>query len=572
MGTDLGSRSDARLPWQTPLGRIRRLAVSAARMVRREGFRAFAGRLSYRLRYLDWKPRTPLDLQYEIWLRLNQPGPDELEAMAAEAQTWSERPLISLLMPVYNSEPHWLEDAVGSVLAQSYDRWQLCIVDDASPEPHVRPLLEELAARDPRIEVVHKELNGGIAAATQTALEMARGEFVGLVDHDDLLRPHALFSVAGRLRQDGRLDLVYSDEDKLLVSGQRGQPFFKPDWSPDLLLSGNYITHFTVIRRSVLEEAGGFRPGYDGSQDHDAFLRALERSREIGHIPDVLYTWRQTPGSAALTADAKPYAHEAGRRAVADALARRGCEARVDLSAPGRYDVRYRLRGRPRVTLIAWGGRSGDWAPGEQPNLDVELVRVPGSSWEALNRAALKAGGEHLVFVSARLRPDRPDWLEALIEQSQRPEVGAVGGRLLRRDGNVWQEGLGLGLRTAVAPLAYPSYFLLGETIRDVAAASVDCLATRRDLFAEMGGFSRDYAMAHADVDYCLRARERGLLIVYTHLALLRWSTRRPALRDDPRDTALLRSRWAPDGELTDPYVGPHIIPEGWVTLRLSAK
>jgi hypothetical protein len=174
------------------------------------------------------------------------------------------------------------------------------------------------------------------------------------------------------------------------------------------------------------------------------------------------------------------------------------------------------------------------------------------------------------VFVSARLRPDRPDWLEALIEQSQRPEVGAVGGRLLRRDGNVWQEGLGLGLRTAVAALAYPSYFLLGESIRNVAAASVDCLATRRDLFAEMGGFSRDYARAHADVDYCLRVRDRGLLIVYTHLAQLRWSKWRPAMRDDSDDTALLRARWAQDGELTDPYVGPHIIPEGWVTLRLD--
>jgi GT2 family glycosyltransferase len=551
------------------LGRIRRLAVSAVQMIRREGFGALARRFSYRLRYLDWKPRTPLDQQYEIWLRLNHPGRDELEAMAAEVQTWADRPLLSLLMPVYNSEPHWLEEAVGSVLAQSYDRWQLCIVDDASPAPHVRPLLSELAARDPRIEVVHKEVNGGIAAATQSALEMARGEFVGLLDHDDLIQPHALFSMAGRLRQDSRLDFVYSDEDKLLVSGQRGQPFFKPDWSPDLLLSGNYITHFTVIRRSLLKAVGGFRPGYDGSQDHDAFLRALERSRGIGHITDVLYSWRQTPGSAALTADAKPYAHEAGRRAVADALSRRGCEARVELAAPGRYDVRYRLKGRPAVTLIAWGGGSGAWSPGEQPNLNVTVVRMPDSGWEALNRAGLEADGEHLVFVNARLRPDRPDWLEALIEVGQRPEVGVAGGRLLRRDGNVWQEGLGLGLRTAVAPLAYPSYFLLGETIRDVAAASVDCLATRHELFAEMGGFSRDYSGAHADVDYCLRLRERGLLIVYTHLARLRWAIRRPAMRADPADDALLQARWAPDGDLKDPYVGPHIIPEGWVTLRL---
>jgi hypothetical protein len=379
--------------------------------------------------------------------------------------------------------------------------------------------------------------------------------------------------VVRRLRQDDELDMVYSDEDKLLTSGRRGEPFFKPDWSPDLLLSVNYVAHFTVIRRSVLDEAGGFRAGYDGSQDHDAYLRVVEQCRRIAHVPDVLYSWRQVPGSAALATAEKPYAHEAGRRAVADALARRGCTAEVELASPGHYDVRYRLRGQPQVSLIAWGEAAAGWNPGSHPGLKVEVLSVDSGAdfWAGLNRAALAAAGDHILFVNAALEPARPDWLEALLEQSQRPQVGAAGGRLLRHDGTGWQEGLGLGLRIAAAPLLYQSYFMLGESIRDVAAVGVDCLATRRELFVEMGGFSDGYSRAYADVDYCLRLRARGLLVVFTHLAALRWRSRPPVVAEHRADAARLRATWAGRGELDDPYVGPHVIPEGRVALRLGS-
>lgn len=490
--------------------------------------------------------------------------------MAAESLSWPDRPLVSLLMPVYNSQPDWLRDAVASVRSQSYDRWQLCVVDDASTAAHVQPLLAELAAGEARIEVLHRAANGGIAAASQSALEMARGEFVGFLDHDDVLQPHALHSMVARLRSEPGLDMVYSDEDKLLLDGRRGEVFFKPDWSPDLLLAVNYIAHFTVIRRSVLIEAGGFRPGYDGAQDYDLFLRVVELARGVGHVADVLYSWRQVPGSAALAGDEKPYAHDAGRRAIADALNRRGRTARVDLPGPSLYEVHYQTRGRPTVAVIPWGGGAGAWDGGAGYGR-LEIRPAGEGGWKALNEAARPARSQFLLFVNAGLAPRHPDWIGALLEHGLHPEVGAVGGRLYGADGASWQEGLGLGLGPAVQRLVYGEYFAMGRRIRDVSAVSASCLITRRSLFEELGGFDQDYERDHADADYCLRLRERGLLVVYSPMAELSW-TEPPTGRTEHRaDADRLRSRWGSRGVLCDPYVGPHIIPEGRVRIRLGA-
>ncbi len=220
-------------------------------------------------------------------------------------------------MPTYNPQEDWLRPAIESVLGQVYENWELCIADDASTAPHVGDILDQFARADSRIKVVRRPENGGIAAASASALEVATGEFVALLDHDDLLRPHALHRVVELLQSDPELDVIYSDEDMLLSDGQYGKPFFKPDWSPDLLLSVNYVCHFLVLRRDLVERTGGFRPGFDGAQDHDLVLRATEQARHVGHVPDVLYAWRQVPGSVALTGDAKMYAYEAGQRAVA---------------------------------------------------------------------------------------------------------------------------------------------------------------------------------------------------------------------------------------------------------------
>src|SRR4029453_8252448 len=229
------------------------------------------------------------------------------------------RPMISIIVPVYNPEPNWLRDAIESVRAQYYDNWQLCIADDASSKQGVRALLADYD-NDPRIKVVFKPANEGISAASNAALALAEGEYVAFLDHDDELSPDALYQVVQLLNERRDLDFIYSDEDKRDPKGALASPFFKPDWSPDLEYSSNYVTHFSVYRRDIVENTGGFRSEFDGSQDYDLALRVTEQTDKMGHIRKILYTWRMVPGSAASSLAAKPYAYTAAKRALSESL------------------------------------------------------------------------------------------------------------------------------------------------------------------------------------------------------------------------------------------------------------
>ncbi|MFQ5792282.1 MAG: glycosyltransferase, partial [Acidobacteriota bacterium] len=293
-----------------------------------------------------------LNAQYQVWLQQHRITPQEIARKKAEVEAFTYTPLISIVTPVYNTDETWLRKAIESVRDQIYPHWELCLINDASPKPHVRGVLDEYASTDPRVRVKHLPQNKGIAEASTHGLSLATGEFVGFLGHDDEISPDALFEVVKRLNEDPNLDLLYSDEDKLELDGRRVEPFFKPDWSPDLLLSMNYITHFSVFRRSLLGEMGGFRRGLDGSQGYDLLLRFTERTDRIAHIPKVLYHWREPPDSAAASTAAKPLAHEAGRRALEEALRRRGHGGWVESILPGRYTVRYRLCGTPLVSII----------------------------------------------------------------------------------------------------------------------------------------------------------------------------------------------------------------------------
>ena len=293
-------------------------------------------------------------VRYLAWQQRHQLTAEEMDAIRTACQTLAARPVISLLMPVYNISAEWLQASVESVRQQLYPFWELCVVDDASTAPHIGPMLEEFAAADSRIKLKTLSVNENISGASNHALAMATGEFVAPLDHDDVLAPNALYEVVKRLNDDPTIDFIYTDHDMISSDGERHGPFFKPDWSPDLLLSMNYVTHFAVHRRALVVAAGGFRKGFEGSQDYDLVLRTTEQARRVAHIPLPLYSWGQPPTSVASDPKAKPYAHEAGRRALQEALARRGVEGEVldGYGAPYRYRVKRAIIGSPLVSII----------------------------------------------------------------------------------------------------------------------------------------------------------------------------------------------------------------------------
>jgi glycosyltransferase involved in cell wall biosynthesis len=554
----------------------------------------------------DILPRAPgtgvssLDTQFKVWLKQNQLKPADIDSMRRELETFTHTPLITILMPVYNTQEVWLHKAIQSVQAQLYPNWEMCVVNDASTKNYIVPILNEYAASDPRIRVKQLSENRGIAGASSEALAMATGEFIGLLDHDDELTPDALWEVASWLNRIPRLDLLYSDEDKLIADGVRVEPFFKPDWSPDLLLSMNYITHFAVFRRSLLEGIGGFRSGYEGAQDYDVLLRVTEKTNRIAHVPKILYHWRMADTSSASSARAKPFASESGQRAVEDALKRRGQEASVEVLAPGRYRARYKIPKSPLVSIIiptkdqvrllhqcvASIEEKTRYHPYEiividnnsiEPEtihyLDAlsdkhRVLRYPQPfNFSAINNfGANQAKGEHLLFLNDDIQVIDGEWLTALVEQAQRPEVGAVGAKLLYPDNSIQHGGVTLGICGGAGhafrklPNNRTAYFGLADLTRNCSAVTAACMIIRRKVFEEVGGFDEELKVVYNDVDLCLRIREHGYLILYTPFAMLYHfeSATRGRLRPT-REEELFCRRWSETIRLGDPYYNPSL-------------
>lgn len=577
-----------------------------------EGLRAFFWKTTYKIR-LKWRgqeflvkapPREvaseTLEWQYERWLQRHRLTPQDVARMKAAMKAFAYTPLISVVTPVYDTDEIWLRKAIESVRAQIYPHWELCLVNDGSTKPHVREILDQYVAAEPRVRVEHLIGNEGIAGASTHGLRLATGDFVALLDHDDELPREALFEVARRLNEEPELDLIYSDEDKLEMDGRRVEPTFKPDWSPDLLLSMNYITHLSVFRRSLLGEIGGFRPGFDGSQDYDLLLRFTERTQRIAHIPKILFHWRKIRGSAAASPAAKPFAYEAARRAIEEAVRRRGYEGLVKHTRPGQYRVRYRLRRTPLVSIII--PTRDRWTllreclrsieektsythyeilvinnDSSEPETARGLEGV-GHKWRVLdypgpfnfsainNLGAAHAKGEFLVFLNNDTQVIEPDWLTAMLEQAQRPEVGAVGARLHYPDGRIQHAGVVLGVG-GVADHAFKglpadafTYFSLGSVVRNCSAVTAACMMMPRRVFEEVKGFDERLAVALNDVDLCLRLRQRGYLIVYTPFALLyhHESGTRGGL-SPPKEEDLVWTLWGDVIRRGDPYYNPNL-------------
>lgn len=482
-------------------------------------------------------------------------------------------PLISVIMPVYNVDEIWLRKCVDSVRSQVYQNWELCIADDRSPKPHIRTVLEEYSRLDERIKVVFREKNGHISAASNSALEIASGEFCVLLDHDDELTPDALFWVAHEICNYPDVAMIYSDEDMIDDKGRRFDLKFKPDFSYDLLLSLNLVTHLSSYRTDVLRKIGGFRVGFEGSQDFDLALRVFDEigAGRIRHIPRILYHWRAIPGSVALSGDEKPYAHDRARLAIGEHLKRCGVAAEVEATHLNLHRVRYRLPDEmPKVSLIIYGDRSAsfDERPGTTGDIIVESVRVSqtGELATSLNEAVERSSGEILIFIDAALEPP-DDWISELVRFALQPGVGAVGAKVIDSNGRVIDGGLVFGGKRLsnvahfLYPQSEPGNMGRNMVIGNYSAVSLSCMAMRRTEFAAAEGFDREVGGKFAAADLCLRLGAAGKRIVHDPYAVMHL----PAGKTLSRITAPTRAeikcftdRWS--SVITrDPFYNPNL-------------
>lgn len=529
-------------------------------------------------------------------------------------------PRFSILTPVYETPAWVLWEMLESVRTQTFEDWELCLVDDCSAEPHVTRMLEQAAAEDGRIRVRRREANGGIVAASNDALEMARGEFLALLDHDDELHPDALAHVHEALLGNPEADYVYTDEDKIDERGHHSGPFFKPDWSPERMRTQMYTCHLSVLRRSLVEEVGGFDPEFEGSQDWDLVLKVTERARAVLHVPRVLYHWRMLATSAAGGGEAaKPWAFEAGKRAVQAHCERTGVQARVerDPDDPGVYHLRPELERRPLVSIvIPTNGKVREirYRPevlvehcvrsvverSTYDNFEIVVVYdepTPPHVLEALreiagerlvlvpferpfsfsakiNAGAVRARGEHLLLLNDDIEVVTPEWLERMVMYASIPGVGAVGGRLLWEDGRLQHVGIEFehGLPGHLAygfDGEHPGYANAVRIARNCLAVTGACLMTPRESFERVGGLSTLLPVNYNDIDYCLKLHSAGERIVYDpDLVLYHFESSTRTTEVEDWEKGLLLGRW---GSVTaaDPYSNPNL---RHGTPRLSAN
>ena len=523
-------------------------------------------------------------------------------------------PRFSIVTPVYDPPAHVLEAMLASVREQTFTDWEHCLVDDGSPAPHVQQILQQAARRDPRVRVHRREANGGIVAASNDALTMARGEFVALLDHDDELRSDALELVDEALEETPEADYLYTDEDKIDEAGHHSAAFFKPDWSPERFRSQMYTCHLSVLRRSVVDEVGGFHEGFEGSQDWDLVLRVTEKARDVVHVPEILYHWRTLPTSTASTnaQEAKPYAFAAGTRAVQAHCDRTGFEATVvaDERLGGVYHLQPALTERPsvsiviptagtlrdvrgeEVTLVTHCVRSivatstydnyeivvvadrsvGDDTLDDLQKLAGERLKVvpylrPFNYSEKINVGVIASRGEHVLMLNDDMEVIAPDWIERMLMYSRQPGIGAVGAKLFFGDGTIQHAGVvflpsGPGHTYRGFAGDYDGFYANARVVGNYTAVTGACTMSRREVFDEVGGLTPRLPINFNDMDYCLKLRFKGYRVVLdpdVRLYHFESSSRDTKVRE--WEHQILDDRWLWTFD-PDPYYNPAFGPD----------
>ena len=536
---------------------------------------------------------------YDAWLAVNHWNPHVEQRLRNRLHArGGALPKISVVMPVYNPPFEFLERAIDSVVCQTYDNWELCISDDASTDSKIRPWLQKLAASNNKVQIVFRPENGNISRATNSAAELVSGDFIVFLDQDDELSPDALGEVALYIAEHPETDFLYSDDDKIDMDGRRFAPQFKPDWSPELLLSYMYCSHLVAVRRELYNRVGGTRIGFEGSQDYDFALRATEEARHVGHIPLILYHWRVLPTSTAHSAHAKPGSMDAGRRAVQSALDRRGIDAKAYQpdwavkTGVGMFSHKFELKEYPSVTILIPTKNQEKvlkrcidsiFEKTTYPNYKVLIIDNDSDNPESLryledilkvpninvvrisnptgkfnfsfinNRAAEIASTDYILFLNNDTEILKEDWLNQMVGYAKIKGVGAVGARLLFPDKTVQHAGVVLKFYCGMAGHAFKGlpdwdlgYLGYSKVLRNYTAVTAACMLTPRKLFLDMGGFDEiNFAVAYNDVDYCGRLLDKKYRVVYTPEAeLTHHEGYTRGYVDDPKENVNFRNKF----------------------------
>jgi len=551
--------------------------------------------------------------QYSQYLLRKKLNKEIIKQHKRNIRGFAQKPLFSIVMPVYNPRVDLFTKAIDSVIGQIYEYWELCIADDNSTDPEIKEVLEKYCTVDERIKVVYREQNGHISRASNSALELATGEYAVLMDHDDILRADALYEMARVINVKGGADLIYSDEDKIDEWGLHSDPHFKPDWCPENLLSRNYLGHVCAFKTAQLRDVGAWREGYEGSQDYDLVLRYTEIYNKVIHIPEVLYHWRIHSESAAMSEAVKPYAYRAAQMALTEAMARRGMEATVDFLDSFRgYSIRFGLQNKnAKVSIIIPSKNKADLLrkclrsiEKKSSYRNFEIILIDNKSdqkdffalvkqytkqnavtfkcvqdHEAFNFSRLinlgrkNATGDFLVLLNNDTEVISPDWLEAMMEHTQRKHIGVAGAKLLYDNDTIQHAGVIIGLGGAAGHVLVgedrdgPGYFNYVNMLNTYSAVTGACFMVRTSVFDEVGGFDESFGTEYNDVDFCLKVMEAGYHNLYVpHCELYHYESMsrghphstNESYKKHVKEVNLFRKKWKKYVE-NDPCYNPNL-------------
>lgn len=556
----------------------------------------------------------PEEVPYGPWYQAYVPDQETLEAQ--KKHKFDYRPLISIAVPAYQTPVEFLKQMIESLISQTYPEWELCIANASPDNEEMQRVLADYSAKDSRVRFCNLKENLGIAENTNRAFSMAKGEFMGLLDHDDLLAPNALYEIVQALQGHPQADALYTDEDKVTTElDEHFQPHLKPDFNLDLLRSNNYICHFFVVRRSIVEKAGGFRKEFDGAQDYDFIFRCTENAREVLHVPEILYHWRTHKASTADNPASKMYAFEAGKRAIEANLERTETKGVVSHTQDlGFYRVKYPVQGKPLVSVIIPNKDEKETLQTCMEMLNsntsyqnFEIIIIENNSttdeifryykelskdprihllrwgkefnYSAINNFGVAhAKGEYLLFLNNDIKSINPDWMEELLGVCQRPEVGGVGAKLIYPDNTIQHAGCVVGMGGIAGhmfvdmPADRTGYLHKASLLQDMSAVTAACLMMKKEVFEEAGGFTEELAVAFNDVDLCLKVRKNNHLIVYDPYAKLYHMESKTRGAEDSKEKVrrfqteieYMRCHWLDILKNGDPYYNKNLSLTKW--------